>query len=160
MATPQIETQPTYEAEVIETIELYTALSSGVKVQFKLLPQSISQEIMVDVFQNTKLDAKGNILESKSQTDNIALAGRVLEYHSKLISFACSLYGDISDYIDLPTVGKNWLRKLVRGKMIDTDLYDLEDIDDLEFIFMRYYAFVNEDDWRILSERALGNQGK
>ena len=131
-------------------------LSSGVKVVFTRIPESIATDVMVNSFKHLKFDDKGNLKDTKNVTEQLEAASKIQKYHNKLIAFGVSLVGEISDYVELAGIGDNWLNKL---KYAETDLsaFDLTDTNDLTFIFLRHYGFKSPEDFEALSKNTLGN---
>ncbi len=132
-------------------------LSSGVKVIFNRIAESTATEVMVNSFANMKFDKKGNLVDATKVDEQLEAASKIQNYHNKLIAFGVELAGTIDEYTILPGIGRNWLSKL---KYSDTNLtkFDLNDEEDLKFLFLRYYAFKAASDFEALSKYTIGNE--
>lgn len=135
---------------------IYT-LSSGVKVIFSRIPESIATDVMVHSFSELKFDNKGNLKDTNRLDEQLNAAAKIQSYHNKLIAYGVTLVGNIDDYTNNPEIGTKWLSKLKRAE-VDLSRYDLNDEDDLQFIFLRHYAFKNATDFEALSKNTLGQQ--
>jgi len=129
-------------------------LSSGVYVTFKKIPSSKSTDIMLKAFTKANLDKNGNLItDNLAPKDQIALIKNISEYHTSLITWGVELVGEPEDYYAVLDIESDWLRRLIRTNLIDADLYDLDKQSEVNFIFLRYQAFGNEEDWTLLSEK-------
>lgn len=149
--TPVVEEAP---AKVIppEAVQL----SSGVYVIFHRLNRSISTDLTIKTFNNVNLDKKGNLVTDNLNTkDQMNMARSISEYHSTLIMQGVDLWGDVEDYREQLGLPQNWVKALFRSGLINDKYYDLSDPDDVEFLFLRYYAFQDENDWALLSQNTL-----
>lgn len=132
-------------------------LSSGVKVEFTRIPESIATDVMVHSFSDLKFDKNGQLKDTQKLDEQLAAAAKIQSYHNKLIAYGVTLVGSIEDYTNVPEIGTKWLSKLKRAD-VDLSKYDLTDDDDLEFIFLRHYAFKSAADFEALSRFTLGQQ--
>jgi hypothetical protein len=133
-----------------------TQLSSGVYVLFTRLNRSISTDLTIKTFNNVNVDKKGNLItDNLSTKDQMNMAKSISEYHSTLIMQGVELVGEIEDYSEKLELPENWVKKLFRTGLVDQRYYDVNDPDDVEFLFLRYYAFQNEEDWALLSQKTL-----
>jgi hypothetical protein len=131
-------------------------LSSGVYVIFHKLNRSISTDLTIKTFNNVNLDKKGRLVaDNLSTKDQMNMAKSISEYHSTLIMQGVELVGEIDDYEDEIELPENWVKKLFRTGLVNEKYYDVSDPDDIKFLFLRYYAFRNEDDWSLLSQNTL-----
>lgn len=134
--------------------ELQHTLSTGVKVVFNKLSRQKSQELVVATFKASKLDKKGN-LTGEDASQNLKTADNLLQYHNTLIANGVTLVGKIEDYSQIDS---KWLKKLQRSNFVNIANFDLTDEDDVVFLFLRYEAFVTEEDWKLLSEQVLNTE--
>lgn len=131
-------------------------LSSGVWVVFNRLNRSISTDLTIKTFNNVNLDKKGNLVTDNLNTkDQMNMAKSISEYHSTLIMQGVELVGTVDDYREQMDLPDNWVKKLFRTGLVNEKYFDVTDEDDVEFLFLRYYAFQSEDDWALLSQRTL-----
>ena len=149
--------QPVPVAPPVEVVDpTITTLSTGVKVRIAPVQQRFLVEGMIHIFQSAKLDKDGNILtEGADVSSQLALANQIQRHHETLLSFGVTLVGKISDYYGVG-IPKNWLNQLTRSG-IDISKYDLNDADDLNFVFLRHFAFASDDDWAVLNSKAVAS---
>lgn len=138
--------------EEADTADGIFTLSSGVKVRFNQLPASMSQEVFTKLLRNTKINKDGTIAESNDPQKNLELLDKMSSYYATLIAFGVTMVGIPSDYYGV--IDSKWLKKLKRAGY-DLSDYDLEDEDDVEFLFLRYQGFASQEDWTLLSEKVL-----
>lgn len=149
-------TEPVQTTPVNVIPENAEKLSSGVYVIFNKLNRSISTDLTIKTFNNVNLDKKGNLVtDNLSTKDQMNMAKSISEYHSTLIMQGVELVGDVDDYAEQLDLPDNWVKKLFRTGLVDQRYYDVNDPDDVKFLFLRYYAFQNEEDWALLSQRTL-----
>ena len=134
-----------------------TVLSSGVKVRIQPVPQRFAQDGMLRIFRNAKLDKKGNLVtDSTDIQSQLKLAQEVSNHNRTLLTYGVTLVGNIEDYYSVG-VNPNWLKRLLRSG-IDVSGIDLNDQDDIVFLFLQYEAFVSDTDWAVLNEKAVSTQ--
>ena len=138
-----------------KTTDNQFTLSSGVKVTFRKMGEQASQRAFTRLLQESKLNKKGELQQSDDPNENLKLLARMDAYYDSLIAFGVTLVGNISDYVKLEHVGKNWLKRLVFAGEDLSKYGDLDDDNDLEFIFLRFYAFTSAEDYQVLSEQVL-----
>jgi len=131
-------------------------LSSGVRVQFLgTLPPTISQQIVVTTFQNANLDANGGVKQNMTSMEQLRLANQMFDYNRSILSFALARKL-IKLYDGLPA-DADWLELLKVNPQIRQAMPDLNFSNRFhqELLYMLYYAFMNEDDIALISEKLL-----
>ncbi len=149
--------QPIPVAPPVEVVDpTITTLSTGVKVRIAPVPQRFLTEGMIHIFQSAKLDKDGNIItEGADVSSQLALANQIQRHHETLLSFGVTLVGKISDYYGVG-IPRNWLNQLTRSG-IDLSKYDLSDTDDIDFVFLRHFAFASDNDWAVWNSKAVAS---
>ncbi len=149
--------QPVPVAPPLEVVDpSVTKLSTGVKVRIAPIHQRFLTQGMVNIFQSAKLDKDGNIItEGADVSSQLALANQIQRHHETLLSFGVTLVGKISDYYGVG-IPRNWLNQLTRSG-IDLSKYDLSDTDDIDFVFLRHFAFASDNDWAVLNSKAVAS---
>ena len=127
-------------------------LSTGVLVRFNDIPNTIAQEIVTSIFEDTQLKADGTIRENLSQTEQLALASAMMDLNSALISA-----GGVELVSDLPN-SEDWLDKHLLNPVVmrKHPRLDLTKHTHIVFLYLRYEAFNTEEDWALLSQNTIG----
>ncbi len=132
-------------------------LSTGIRVQFiKMLPSYIGQGIVINSFNDLNVDKNGRVRDDLSSGDQLKVAKKLYDFNAALL-----LHGLNEDcikiYDSLPE-NKRWLNVMKMNPLI-TSAHPFVNFDDelhQNFLFLFYIAFVNEDDWGLLSKHLLG----
>lgn len=147
--------------EVVETLKLpdnQYKLSSGVIVEIvvdAVASSEVIKNLMLNVFKVVKLEKNGTIKEGG---DSIEKADKIIQLQDTLLSNFVTLVGSISEYMtSIPTIDKSWLKKLRRSNLLIGNL-DLDDEDDVNYLFLKYVAFASPEDWQLLMEKTIQNQ--
>ncbi len=126
-------------------------LSTGIEVSFTPIPQNAVQDLVLASF-------SGMDLNNMAEGDVLKHGDKILRYNTTLIQEGVYLVTPLVDAIKTLGLSNNWLKALLRsGKVLDIDLYDKDDNRDKEILFLRFHAFKTEDDFKILTEKLLGN---
>jgi hypothetical protein len=132
-----------------------TVLSSGVKVKIKKVPQRLITSGMMEIFRNTKMAKDGTIrTEDMTVPEQLTVAAKIQRHHSTLLAMGVELIGKPADYYG-DSIPSNWLKRLARSGE-DLSNYDLDDEDDITFLFLFYFGFAADSDWTVLNEKAAG----
>jgi len=134
--------------EVNEVEEVIT-LSTGVQVVFQPMSQNEVQDLVLASF-------SGMNLNKMKEEDVLQHGDKILRYNTTLIQDGVHLVGGLDTAIKTLGLSKNWVKQLLRsGKVLDADLYDLDDERDQEILFLRFYGFKTEGDFQVLTEKLL-----
>ena len=159
MANKNVEEVVTTEAE--ETLKLpdnQYKLSSGVIVEIvvdAVASSEVIKNLMLNVFKVVKLEKNGTIKEGG---DSIEKADKIIQLQDTLLSNFVTLVGSIQNYMtSIPTIDKSWLKKLRRSNLLIGNL-DLDDEDDVNYLFLKYVAFSSPEDWQLLMEKTIQTQ--
>jgi len=134
----------------------YEELSSGVWVKFKKISTNLQQDLTVRLYAKANIGKDGQIIvDNLNTSQQIELARTISEYNAVLINNGVILLGRPSDYYETVGIKPNWVNKLVRTGMVDSQLYDLADEDDVAVLFLQHHAFQSAEDWALLSTRLL-----
>lgn len=126
-------------------------LSTGIEVSFTPIPQNAVQDLVLASFSGMDLNNMG-------EGDVLKHGDKILRYNTTLIQEGVYLVTPLVDAIKMLGLNNNWFKALLRsGKVLDIDLYDRDDNRDKEILFLRFHAFKTEDDFKILTEKLLGN---
>ncbi len=134
-------------------------LSSGVRVQFiGRLPTTTTQQIVVTTFQDTKIDANGNLRDNMTSIEQLQLAKRMFDYNKAIVTFALSM-GLIKLYDGLPA-DKTWLDYLELNPIVraDNPHVDFNKTVHQQLLYLMYIAFATAEDLEHISNRLLNNQ--
>lgn len=128
-------------------------LSTGVEVRFMDLSNNQVQDLVLSSF-------SGMNLNKLDEQDILQHGDKFLRYNTTLIQDGVRLVNPLKDEVAKLGLSDNWIKKLLRsGKVLDKELYDLNDVEDQEILFLRYYGFQSEEDFQLLTEKLLGNSG-
>lgn len=131
-------------------------LSSGIKVQFHgKLPSGIAQQIVVTTFSDANLQEDGTVNDDLTSIEQLKLAKKMFNYNHTIISFG-TMYDLLNLYDKLPRNSK-WMRALALNPMIIEahPKLDLTEQTDIEFVYLCYFVFRNQEDWDLLSNQLL-----
>lgn len=157
-STETVHAQTVAQEEIVPD-NVYT-LSSGYRVLIKDgILDSLTQAIITQTFSKTSMDEDtGELVSADTDGDRIKLASALYNYHSALLSAVDTNFDRVVQlYDDLPSDSR-WLASL-RQNAIVAELHPgitFTKPEDKEFLFLRYVAFVSEDDWALLSNKVLG----
>lgn len=133
-------------------------LSSGVRVQFLgKLPPTTAQQVVVSTFQNSNLDAQGNLKDNMSPIEQLRLAKKMFDYNKAIVSFALSMQL-IKLYDGLPA-DKSWLDYLEVNPIVKADNPNIDFTKKIhqELLYLMYVAFADEKDLEHIGARLLNN---
>lgn len=139
------------ENEEIETV----VLSTGVSVFFKKISGNLLRDVLVNTFQGVNVGSDGTV--QMADGDTLAQGKKFTDYNSFLIAEGVTLAIPMSDAITAMGLDANWLKKLFRYGLFDKSLYDMKDVTDQEFLFLRYHAFGSDTDFQMLTEKLVSN---
>lgn len=125
-------------------------LSTGVEVKFVPLAANEVQDLVLASFSGMNLNAM--------QSDEVLAHGdKILRYNTTLIQDGVFLVKPLNEVVADLKLESKWLQKLLRsGKILDANLYDLNDERDREILLLRFHAFKNEEDFKLLTEKLMG----
>jgi len=133
-------------------------LSNGVLIridQAELATSEVAKNLMIGVFKTIKLDKNGQI---KDTSDPVKSADSIIQLQDTLLSNFVTLYRTIEEELNNNSLlDKKWFNKLKRSPMLTQNL-DLEDEDDINYLFLKYVAFSTQEDWALLIEKTIGKQ--
>lgn len=124
-------------------------LSTGVEVTFVPLAANEVQDLVLASFSGMNLNAM--------QGDEVLAHGdKILRYNTTLIQDGVFLVKPLNEVVADLQLEPKWLQKLLRsGKLLDANLYDLNDERDREIILLRFHAFKTEEDFKLLTEKLM-----
>lgn len=132
-------------------------LSSGVKVQFiKPLSPFTAQQIVILSFNNINVDAQGRVKNNMTSQEQLATAKKMYDFNSALIINGLA-EGALKVYGGLPKDNR-WLTIMKINPAIASNhpFIDFNDQLHLDFLYLFYTGFINEDDYALLSKHLLG----
>ena len=132
-------------------------LSSGVKVQFiKPLTPFTAQQIVILSFNNINVDAQGRVKDNMTSQEQLATAKKMYDFNSALIINGLA-EGALKVYGGLPKDNR-WLAIMKINPAIASNhpFIDFNDQLHLEFLYLFYTGFINEEDYGLLSKHLLG----
>lgn len=132
-------------------------LSSGIRVKFiKRLDAFTAQQIVVLSFNNINMDSSGRVRNNMSSQEQLATAKKMYDFNSSLILNGL-VQGCLELYDEVPN--DKWLKAMKINPAINSNHPDIDWKDPLhvEFLYLFYKGFVNEDDYALLSKHLLGD---
>lgn len=132
-------------------------LSSGVKVQFvKPLSPFTAQQIVILSFNNINVDAQGRVKDNMTSQEQLATAKKMYDFNSALIINGLA-EGALKIYGGLPKDNR-WLMIMKINPAIASNhpFIDFDEPLHLEFLYLFYTGFINEEDYGLLSKYLLG----
>ena len=159
-------TQPPVTVEVVaETVPVAEVvpsnvykLSSGhrVKIESDML-DSISQMTITHTFSKTNMDNEGKLVDDGDNNSRIGLALAMFNYNSSLLSAVNGQFERVVTLYDGLPKAKGWKQWMKTNPMVAESHphLDLSSPEDQEFLFLRYFAFASEEDWKLLSDKLL-----
>lgn len=139
--------------DALEAIEL----SSGVKVYFNTISANLLRDVLVNTFQGVNIGGDGTI--QMNDGDTLSQGKKFTDYNSFLIAEGVKLATPLTEAVMVMGLESNWLKKLFRYGLFDKELYDIKNIEDQEFLFLRYHAFADDKDFQMLTEKLVQQNG-
>ena len=144
------------EEEVIP--DNVVTLSTGIRVQFlRPLPQSIRQVLVISSFNDMNLDSAGRVKDNLTSAEQLGVAKKMYDFNGAILINGL-MTGSIKIYDGLPKDGK-WLAPFKINPMIKAQHPDLDFNEPLhlEFLYLFYNAFLDAEDYEILSQKMLND---